>query len=63
LAPADRLGGVASLVDHPALTTPASIPTAERLALGITDNLVRLSVGIEDVDDLIRDLEHALKKI
>jgi cystathionine beta-lyase/cystathionine gamma-synthase len=43
--------------------THASIPKAERLAIGITDNLVRLSVGIEDVEDLIRDLDHALKKI
>jgi cystathionine gamma-lyase len=60
---AESLGGVESLVDHPAIMTHASIPKAERLAIGITDNLVRLSVGIEDVDDLIRDLEHALKNI
>jgi cystathionine gamma-lyase len=60
---AESLGGVESLVDHPAIMTHASIPKAARLAVGITDNLVRLSVGIEDVEDLIRDLEHALKKI
>lgn len=60
---AESLGGVESLVDHPAIMTHASIPKKERLAVGITDNLVRLSVGIEDPDDLIRDLERALKKI
>jgi cystathionine gamma-lyase len=60
---AESLGGVESLVDHPAIMTHASIPKAERLAVGITDDLVRLSVGIEDVEDLIRDLERALKKV
>ena len=58
---AESLGGVESLIEHPAIMTHASIPPENRAALGITDGLVRLSVGIEDVDDLIRDLEHALK--
>jgi len=57
---AESLGGVESLIEHPAIMTHASIPPENRAALGITDGLVRLSVGIEDVDDLIRDLEHAL---
>ncbi len=58
---AESLGGVESLLDHPAIMTHASIPVEEREKLGITDGLVRLSVGIEDVDDLIADLEQALK--
>ena len=57
---AESLGGVESLANHPALMTHASIPAEQRAALGITDNLVRLSVGIEDVDDLLADLEQAL---
>ncbi|MDH3601498.1 MAG: PLP-dependent aspartate aminotransferase family protein [Candidatus Tectomicrobia bacterium] len=60
---AESLGGVESLVDHPAIMTHASIPKAERLTIGITDDLVRLSVGIEDVEDLLRDLDYALKKV
>ena len=60
---AESLGGVESLVDHPAIMTHASIPKAVREQLGIYDNLVRLSVGIEDCDDLIADLEHAFKKL
>lgn len=58
---AESLGGVESLIEHPAIMTHASIPRDQRAALGITDGLVRLSVGIEDVDDLIADLERALK--
>jgi len=58
---AESLGGVESLANHPALMTHASIPSDQRAALGITDNLVRLSVGIEDADDLLADLEQALK--
>ncbi len=58
---AESLGGVESLVDHPAIMTHASVPADERARLGITDGLVRLSVGIEDVDDLIADLDQALK--
>jgi cystathionine beta-lyase/cystathionine gamma-synthase len=57
---AESLGGVESLIEHPAIMTHASIPAAKRARLGIDDGLVRLSVGIEDVDDLIRDLEQAL---
>jgi cystathionine gamma-lyase len=57
---AESLGGVESLVDHPAIMTHASIPPEDRAKLGITDGLVRLSVGIEDLDDLIADLDSAL---
>jgi cystathionine gamma-lyase len=57
---AESLGGVESLVDHPAIMTHASVPPETRARLGISDSLVRLSVGIEDTDDLIADLEQAL---
>jgi cystathionine beta-lyase/cystathionine gamma-synthase len=57
---AESLGGVESLVAHPAVMTHASIPRDERVAMGITDGLVRLSVGIEDVEDLVGDLEQAM---
>jgi len=57
---AESLGGVESLIEHPAIMTHASIPKAKREAIGISDGLVRLSVGIEDADDLIADLERAL---
>lgn len=57
---AESLGGVESLVEHPAIMTHASIPPAQRAALGISDSLVRLSVGIEDVEDLVADLAFAL---
>jgi cystathionine gamma-lyase len=57
---AESLGGVESLVDHPGLMTHASIPADKRAALGIDDSLIRLSVGIEDADDLIADLDQAL---
>jgi len=60
---AESLGGVESLIEHPAIMTHASIPADVRASLGITDNLVRLSVGIEDADDLGADLEHALAAI
>jgi len=59
---AESLGGVESLVGHPASMTHASVPAAMRAAMGLTDSLVRLSVGIEDVEDLIADLDQALKK-
>jgi cystathionine gamma-lyase len=58
---AESLGGVESLIEHPAIMTHASIPPENRKALGIHDSLIRISVGIEDVKDLIEDLEHALK--
>jgi cystathionine gamma-lyase len=57
---AESLGGVESLIEHPGIMTHASIPAARRAAAGIDDGLVRLSVGVEDVDDLIGDLEQAL---
>ena len=57
---AESLGGVESLVDHPAIMTHASVPEEERAKLGISDQLIRLSVGIEALDDLIADLDHAL---
>lgn len=57
---AESLGGVESLVNHPTTMTHASIPEAERLKIGITDSLIRLSIGIEDVHDLLEDLEQAL---
>jgi cystathionine gamma-lyase len=60
---AESLGGVESLVDHPAIMTHASIPKAVREQLGIHDNLIRLSVGIEDSDDLMADLEYAFSKV
>jgi cystathionine beta-lyase/cystathionine gamma-synthase len=57
---AESLGGVESLVDHPGIMTHASVPAEQRAALGIGDDLIRLSVGVEDVDDLIADLARAL---
>lgn len=57
---AESLGGVESLIEHPAIMTHASVPADQRAKLGITDNLIRLSVGIEGVDDLIADLDQAL---
>ncbi len=60
---AESLGGVESLIEHPAIMTHASIPAQQRAALGITDTLVRLSVGIEDVEDLRRDLSCAFDAI
>jgi cystathionine gamma-lyase len=57
---AESLGGVESLIEHPAIMTHASIPQDQRARLGISDSLVRLSVGVEDADDLIADLEQAL---
>jgi cystathionine gamma-lyase len=58
---AESLGGVESLIEHPAIMTHASVPKEQREALGISDGLVRISVGIEDVDDLIADLGAALE--
>ena len=57
---AESLGGVESLIEHPAIMTHASIPPEIRAEIGIDDGLVRLSVGVEDIDDLIGDLERAL---
>lgn len=60
---AESLGGVESLIEHPAIMTHASVPPEQRVQLGISDSLVRLSVGIEHTDDLLKDLEQALAKV
>jgi cystathionine gamma-lyase len=60
---AESLGGVESLIEHPGIMTHASIPAAQRAEIGIGDALVRLSVGIEDIEDLRRDLRNALAAI
>jgi len=60
---AESLGGVESLIEHPAIMTHASVPVEERNKLGIADNFVRLSVGVEDVEDLKADLSRALDRI
>ena len=60
---AESLGGVESLIGHPATMTHGSIPKKERMKVGLTDSLIRLSVGIEDIDDLIADLEQAFENI
>ena len=60
---AESLGGVESLAEHPAIMTHASIPPDRRRALGITDGLCRLSVGIEHPDDLVADLRQALEAV
>lgn len=57
---AESLGGVESLIEHPATMTHASIPAVERARIGLDDSLIRLSVGVEDAEDLIRDLDRAL---
>ena len=59
---AESLGGVESLIEHPAIMTHASVPKDNREKLGITDGLIRISVGIEHVDDLIADLDQALRR-
>jgi cystathionine gamma-lyase len=59
----ESLGGVESLIEHPAIMTHASIPPEQRQRIGISDSLIRLSVGIEDVDDLRTDLEHAFGRV
>jgi cystathionine beta-lyase/cystathionine gamma-synthase len=60
---AENLGAVESLITHPVTMTHAAVPPAERIAAGITDGLVRLSVGLEDIEDLIADLDSALDRI
>jgi len=60
---AESLGGVESLINHPASMTHASIPKEERIKNGLSDSLIRLSIGVEDVEDLIADLEQALTKV
>ena len=58
---AESLGGVESLIGHPATMTHASIPKEEREKSGVVDSLIRLSVGVEDADDLVEDLKQALR--
>ncbi|MFN8335740.1 MAG: cystathionine gamma-synthase [Cyclobacteriaceae bacterium] len=60
---AESLGGVESLINHPASMTHASIPKEERIKNGLSDSLIRLSIGVEDAEDLIEDLNHALSKV
>ncbi|MCY1427618.1 Cystathionine beta-lyase [compost metagenome] len=60
---AESLGGVESLIEHPAIMTHASIPAETRAEIGIGDSLVRLSVGVEDVEDLRADLAQALERV
>jgi cystathionine gamma-lyase len=60
---AESLGGVESLIEHPASMTHASVPRERRLRLGISDNLIRVSVGIEDAEDLVQDLDRGFKAI
>ncbi|MHB1049891.1 MAG: trans-sulfuration enzyme family protein [Bacteroidota bacterium] len=60
---AESLGGVETLISHPATMTHASVPKQDRIRNGVTDGLVRISVGIEDVEDIIEDLERAIRKI
>ena len=63
MALAESLGGVETLVSHPATMTHASVPAERRAAIGITDGLVRISAGIEDIEDLRADLEQALRQV
>ena len=60
---AENLGAVESLITHPVTMTHAAVPRDERIAAGITDGLVRLSVGMEDAEDLIDALDRALDKV
>jgi cystathionine beta-lyase/cystathionine gamma-synthase len=63
MALAESLGGVETLISHPASMTHASVPPARRQQIGLTDDMIRISVGIEDVDDLKEDLERALDRV
>ena len=60
---AESLGGVESLIEHPAIMTHASVPAENRKALGIDDSLIRLSVGVEDLEDLLNDLKFAFDQV
>jgi cystathionine gamma-lyase len=60
---AESLGGVESLINHPASMTHASIPKEERIKNGLSDSLIRLSIGVEDAEDLIEDLSMALNNV
>jgi cystathionine beta-lyase/cystathionine gamma-synthase len=61
MALAESLGGVETLISHPASMTHASVPAERRAAIGLTDGLVRISAGIEDPQDLIDDIDQALR--
>jgi len=63
MALAESLGGVETLIGHPATMTHASVPPERRLQIGITDDMIRVSVGIEDVEDLQADLAQALEQV
>ena len=63
MALAESLGGVETLISHPATMTHASVPAEKRTALGITDGLVRISAGLEDLEDLKEDLAQALDRV
>ena len=63
MALAESLGGVETLISHPATMTHASVPASRRAALGISDGLVRISAGVEDIEDLQADLEQALDRV
>jgi cystathionine beta-lyase/cystathionine gamma-synthase len=60
---AESLGGVETLISHPATMTHASVPPERRRQIGLTDDMVRISVGIEDVEDLKEDLAQALERV
>ena len=60
---AESLGAVESLAEHPAIMTHAAVPAEQRVLLGISDSMVRLSVGVEDVEDIVRDLKQALEAV
>jgi cystathionine beta-lyase len=60
---AESLGGVESLINHPATMTHASVPKEERIKTGLVDSLIRLSIGVEDAEDLLEDFEQALAKV
>jgi methionine-gamma-lyase len=57
------LGAVETLIQHPASMTHTIVPREERLKAGITDSLVRISIGVEDIEDIIKDLKQALEKV
>jgi cystathionine beta-lyase/cystathionine gamma-synthase len=63
MALAESLGGVETLISHPATMTHGSVPADRRQQIGITDGLVRISVGIEDIDDLVADIAQALDRV
>ncbi len=63
MALAESLGGVETLISHPVVMTHAAVPPERRLQIGLTDDMIRLSVGVEHLDDLREDLEQALARV